>query len=106
MNPGSIFNTPKDELKFYFQRAAEYKIEIDNTYAEYQDYHKTVTDMQNELHGYIYELKKSSTYYDDLLAFYSAQNQELKNELKSLKVSAAKVNSARVNTSRRNTATI
>lgn len=97
MTPGSRFETPKDELKFYFQRVAEYRVEIDNTYTEYQDYHKIATDMQTELHGYIDELKKSSSYYESLMAFYLAQNEELKNELKSLQVSSARVNSARRN---------
>ncbi|CAO1408787.1 unnamed protein product [Diamesa tonsa] len=88
MTPGSRFETPKDELKFYYQRVADYKVEIDNTYAEYHDYHKSVTDMQTELDGYIYELKKSTSYYESLMAFYVAQNQELKDELKSLQASA------------------
>ena len=106
MDSSSKFETPEDELKFYVQKIADYKIEIENTYEEYKDYHKGVTDMRNELHGYIYELEKSVTYYQGVLTSCLTQNIELKIELEALRVNAERVNSVRRDASRVNTPTV
>ncbi|CAO1415145.1 unnamed protein product [Diamesa serratosioi] len=78
------FKTPEDELKFYIDKSFEYIVQIDETYDEYKEYHKTAVDMETELEGYIYELEKSLNYYQDIMGSVLNQNQDLHNEMNEL----------------------